>query len=436
MVSREKKLPNLFLKTYTNIMKNVCGIDFGTSNSTVGVIKNGKFTMVPVEDDHTTIPSAIFYSADGAAPIYGRAAIEAYTEGDFGRLLRSLKSILGSSLINEKTGLGGQYISFEDVLVGFLKHLKDKAETSLGDNIDSVVMGRPVHFVDDNEAADKRAQDKLEEIARKAGFTSIEFQYEPIAAALSFENSLQQDEVVFIADIGGGTSDFSIICVGPSYKNKGNRSDDILANEGVHVGGTNLDTRLSLSSVMPLLGYNSKDKQGRELPNWPFFDLATWHRIHTLNDPKHRISFRSIMSDIEDRELFERYLKVLREYTGHMIARKVEDAKIELTTHATSVIDLKMVEAGLSATAHKPVFEQSVASELEKIELTIEKALKVAGISQKDITSVFLTGGTSVVPIVKHTLTKPFTEAKIVEGDRFNSVGFGLTLDAIRHFSE
>ena len=390
--------------------------------------------MVPLENGHKTIPSAIFYPAEGKPPIYGRTAVEAYTARDPGRLMRSLKSILGSNLIDEKTGVGGKYRSFEEILVGFVQYLKHKAEEFSGTPIDEVVMGRPVHFVDDNPEADKRAQDKLEKIAKKAGFKKVLFQFEPIAAALQFENELSQDELVFIADIGGGTADFSIVRVGPKRKHKTDRSKDILANEGVHVGGTNLDMRLNLESVMPLLGRGSTTREGRELPNWPFSDLATWHRIHTISDAKNMTSLRQILYEAKERHLLERYMHVVREQTGHMIAKRVEEAKIELSNQDITTIKLEMVENGLTAIARRSAFEQSIESELAKIERSVAETLEAAKLDSSEITSVFLTGGTSVVPAVKKVLTEPFKDAKVVQGDLFSSVGFGLTLDAKRRF--
>ena len=253
-------------------MKPICGIDFGTSNSTIAVVRDGETALVPLEDGHTTLPSAIFYDADGAAAIYGRAAIEAYTSGESGRLMRSLKSILGSELIMDKTAVGGRYETFENILVGYIRHLKNKAEAFSGSKIDHAIMGRPVHFVDDDAAVDARAEAKLGEIAREAGFTRVAFQFEPIAAALSFEHTLEHDELVFISDIGGGTADFSVVEVGPKRRAKKDRSGDILANDGIRVGGTNLDMRLSMAAVMPHLGSKSKTKTGRDLPRWPFVD--------------------------------------------------------------------------------------------------------------------------------------------------------------------
>lgn len=416
-------------------MKTVCGIDFGTSNSTIAIVRNGGTMLVPVEGDHTTIPSAIFYPADGDAPVYGRAAVHAYTGSEPGRLMRSLKSILGSDLITEKTAVGGRYVTFEDILVGFLSHIKAKAEAFAGAPITEVVMGRPVHFVDDNEAIDLRAQAKLGDIARQAGFTSIAFQFEPIAAALSFEHALDHRELVFIADIGGGTADFSIVEVGPDRRAKADRSSDILANDGIRVGGTNLDMRLSMAAIMPHFGSRALTKKGRILPRWPFVDLATWHRIHAIATPANMITLKQILADCEDPEPFGRYIDVITSHRGHLIAAAVEQAKIDLSARADVDIDLRAVVPRLSVHTDAASFEVSIADELERLAATVLATLKACGRKDTAITTIFLTGGTSAVPAVKRVMTQLLPRAATIEGDLFNSVGFGLALEAKRRFA-
>jgi hypothetical chaperone protein len=412
----------------------LCGIDFGTSNSTVAVVRDGATTLVPLEGAQTAIPSAIFHPSSGATPLYGRAAIEAYTGHEPGRLMRSLKSILGSQLIEEKTAVGGRFRSFEEILVGFVRMLKARAEAHAGAPIGHVVMGRPVHFVDNDEAVDARAQDKLGAIARAAGFKSIAFQFEPIAAALSFEHTLLQDEVVFIADIGGGTADFSIVQVGPARRRTTDRAGDILANGGIRVGGTNLDTRLSLAAVMPHLGSRSKTRKGLDLPRWPFVDLATWHLIHTIATPKTLHTLKQIAADCAEPEKFDRYMAVIREQSGHLLAASVERAKIALSTSATVPIDLGAAVPGVAAEATRAGFDAAISHELERLATAVTATIASAGQRHAAITTLFLTGGTAAVPAVRSLLERLLPHAKVIEGDLFNSVGFGLALDAQRHF--
>src|SRR3982074_878169 len=235
---------------------SICGLDFGTSNTTLGTIEGHAPVLAALEIDETTIPSAIFYEVDGAVLI-GRKAVAAYVEGAPGRLMRSLKSVLGTSLIDETTRLGRKRTSFRDVIAYYLGAVKRRAEQATGHELRNVVHGRPVHFVDNAPDADRKAEETLRIIARGSGFDEVTFQFEPIAAALEYERQITSEEVALIADIGGGTSDFSIVRLSPERHQKADRKSDILANDGVRIGGTDFDRRLSLGMLMPLFGYGS-----------------------------------------------------------------------------------------------------------------------------------------------------------------------------------
>lgn len=420
-----------------------CGIDFGTSNSAVCLAANGKHEMVRLDGDSTNIPSAIFFDTEENKVTFGQAGIDAFTSGQDGRLMRSLKSILGTDLIHDKTQIGMRHISFEDILTTFISHLKDKAESQQRGELSSVVMGRPVHFVDGNPEADKRAQDKLEEVARKSGFKEIEFQFEPIAAALSYESSLEKDELALIADIGGGTSDFSIIRVGPNHRRKTDRSEDILANTGVRVGGTNLDARLSLTGVMPHLGMDSESidrlSGGRrsKLPAYLFYDLATWYKIHMLYNLKFERFIDQLAREVDDNGEFERYVEIIHAQKGHLLAAMVEQAKIELSSNPSSHLGLGKVinSSKLDIPLERPTFEAAINEERAKISAAIDLCLKEAGVTPANITAIFLTGGSTAVPAIKQTICEKLPGGNIVSGDLFNSVGKGLGIEADRVFA-
>jgi hypothetical chaperone protein len=160
-----------------------CGLDFGTSNTTLGVSSADGPALVALEGDSVTIPSAIFFTPDGLPPTIGRAAIRAYVDGTSGRLMRSLKSVLGSSLIDEATQVGRGRIGFRSVIAQFVSITRRRAEAAAGVEIDAVVHGRPVHFVDGDSDGDRKAETALGAIAQEVGFRHISFQYEPIAAA-------------------------------------------------------------------------------------------------------------------------------------------------------------------------------------------------------------------------------------------------------------
>ena len=252
---------------------SICGLDFGTSNSTLGTIAGREPVLTALEADQTAVPSAIFYETDGAVLI-GRRAIEAYVEGVSGRLMRSLKSVLGTSLIDETTRLGRERTSFRDVIAYYVGAVKRRAEQAIGRELRHVVHGRPVHFVDNDPDADRKAERVLHDIAREVGFNEVTFQFEPIAAALDYERQISAEEIALIADIGGGTSDFSIVRLGPKRHGEVDRSADILANDGVRIGGTDFDRQLSLGIVMPLFGFGSAmNRPGLDVPSSYFHDL-------------------------------------------------------------------------------------------------------------------------------------------------------------------
>ncbi|MBN8999999.1 MAG: Hsp70 family protein, partial [Rhizobiales bacterium] len=169
-----------------------CGLDFGTSNTTLGLARPAPH-LVALEGEDVTIPSAIFY-ARNAAPLVGRAAVRAYVEGHDGRLMRSLKSVLGNPLIDETTQVGRQRVGFRAIIGHFVQVVKRRAEAAAGTALAAVVHGRPVHFVDGDPAGDAKAEAQLRAIAREAGFAEISFQFEPIAAALDYEQQVTREE--------------------------------------------------------------------------------------------------------------------------------------------------------------------------------------------------------------------------------------------------
>lgn len=254
---------------------NGCGIDFGTSNSTAGWSRPGQSALLELEDGKPTLPSVVFFHAEDAHVSYGRAALNDYLDGNEGRLMRSLKSLLGTAMMDEHTEVAGRAVPFRELLAKFISELKRRTELAAGREFSCAVLGRPVFFVDDDPLADRSAQDTLENAARQAGLRDIAFQYEPIAAAFDYESQISREELVLVVDIGGGTSDFTLVRVGPKRAQRVERRDDILASGGVHIGGTDFDRALSLASMMPMLGLGSLLKSGREMPSAPYFNLAT-----------------------------------------------------------------------------------------------------------------------------------------------------------------
>ncbi|MDB5869691.1 MAG: putative heat shock protein [Polaromonas sp.] len=414
---------------------SACGIDFGTSNSTAGWSRPGQGSLLPLEDGKLTLPSVIFFHAEDAHVSYGRAALADYLDGHEGRLMRSLKSLLGTSMMDEHTEVAGRAVPFRLLLAQFIGELKRRAEVAAGQPFTRAVLGRPVFFVDDDPVADRRAQDTLEDIARQAGLRDIAFQYEPIAAAFDYESQIAREELVLVVDIGGGTSDFTLIRVGPERARRAERHDDILASSGVHIGGTDFDKALSMASMMPMLGLGSLLKSGREMPSSLYFNLATWHTINLAYTKKAWSQLADLHRDAADRPKLERLQSVVRERAGHWLALQVEEAKITLSNADVARIDIGRIAAGESATLHRAGLDQAIDGLVTSVEQAVTRLLRDAGVSASGIDTVFFTGGSSGVPLLRERVLTLLPQARCVEGDLFGSIGAGLALDAQRKFA-
>ncbi|MFK3798177.1 Hsp70 family protein [Pseudomonas sp. NPDC088444] len=410
------------------------GIDFGTSNSTVGWLRPGAETLIALEDDKITLPSVVFFNIEERRPVYGRLALHEYLEGYEGRLMRSLKSLLGSKLIKHDTSVLGTAMPFKDLLGLFIGELKKRAEAVAGQSFEQVVLGRPVYFVDDDAAADQEAEDTLAEVARKIGFKDVSFQFEPIAAAFDYESTLDREELVLIVDIGGGTSDFSLVRLSPERRLVDERQSDILATGGVHIGGTDFDKQLSLQGVMPLFGYGSRMKSGAYMPTSTHMNLATWHTINSVYSQKSQLALGSMRYDIEDTLGIDRLFKLIEQRAGHWLAMEVEETKIQLTNAQNRVVPMDRIEAGLNADLTRALFESSIESLLERVRESVTSLLGDAGVGVADVDTVFFTGGSSGIPALRNSVSAMLPNARHVEGNIFGSIGAGLAIEAKKRY--
>jgi hypothetical chaperone protein len=413
-----------------------CGLDFGTSNSTLAAIgADGGPTLLPLESGQRTVPSALFFDFSANDMLIGRAAQAAYMSGADGRLMRALKSILGSSLASEKTRIKARLLPFVDIIGLFVAELKRRGETATGAPLGQVVAGRPVHFVDGDEAADQLAQQQLEAAIRAQGFAEIAFQFEPIAAALDYERQVADEELGLVIDLGGGTSDFSIVRVSPERARAADRQGDILAAAGVHIGGTDFDRLLSLARVMPRLGYRTETADGkRPLPSGPYYDLATWHRINQLYTPQMLAELRSTAREAAQPERVEEMISIIAHREGHRLAAAVEAAKITLTDDERAMVSFVGEEIELDVPVTRAQLAHALIRSIERIEETIGETLRRAGLTAARIDTLILTGGSTRIPAIMARLHGLFPDARFVETDAFGSVGLGLALDARRKF--
>ncbi|MCD5994372.1 Hsp70 family protein [Pseudomonas sp. CDFA 602] len=411
-----------------------CGIDFGTSNSTVGWQRPGVESLIALEDDKITLPSVVFFNMEERRPVYGRLALHEYLEGYEGRLMRSLKSLLGSKLIKHDTSVLGTAMPFKDLLGLFIGELKKRAENTAGRAFQEVVLGRPVHFVDDDAQADQEAEDTLAEVARKIGFKEVSFQFEPIAAAFDYESTIETEELVLIVDIGGGTSDFSLVRLSPERRQHDDRHQDILATGGVHIGGTDFDKQLSLQGVMPLFGYGSRMKSGAYMPTSHHMNLATWHTINAVYSQKSQLALGSMRYDIEDTGGIDRLFKLIEQRAGHWLAMEVEETKIQLTHAESRHVPMDRVEAGLSVDLSRAMFEAAIDAQLERVRNSVTNLLNDAGVGVEQVNTVFFTGGSSGIPALRNSVSAMLPKARHVEGNIFGSIGSGLAIEAKKRY--
>jgi hypothetical chaperone protein len=411
-----------------------CGIDFGTSNSTVGWSRPGQAALLALEGDKLTLPSVVFFHAEDSVTSYGRAALADYLIGDEGRLMRSLKSLLGTSLMDDFTEVAGRVLPFRELLALFIGELKSRAEVSAGQSFSSAVLGRPVFFVDDDPQADKVAENTLAEIARAAGLRHIEFQYEPIAAAFDYESQISREELVLVVDIGGGTSDFALVRLGPEQAGKQERKDDILASGGVHIGGTDFDKHLSLAGVMPLLGLGSQLKSGLQVPSSPYFNLATWHTINQAYTRKAWGQIVEVTREGCEPEKLQALQNLVQQKDGHWLAMQVEAAKISLSSESEVLMDLSRIGGAKDVRMQRTIFDHAIAGLVGRIGETVNQLLRDAEVAADQVDTVFFTGGSSGVPLLRQSVGELLPQAQRVEGDLFGSIGAGLAIDAVHKF--
>ncbi len=412
------------------------GIDFGTSNSVVATVDaSGNARTLPVEGEARTLPTAVFFNAEDKTVHFGREAVALYLAGVEGRLMRSLKSLLGTPLMNEHTSVGWGEHKFQDIIARFLGELAHRARATTPHLGKRVVLGRPVHFVDDAPQRDHQAQESLAQAAATAGFTDVAFELEPIAAAFDYERRLAREARVLVVDVGGGTSDFSVLRLGPQRVAHADRGADILATSGVHIGGTDFDRRLNLSHVMPLLGLGHTGPRGREVPNGIFFDLATWHLINFQYAPRVLAHVQALRGDYADRRLHDRLMTVLRERLGHRLANEVEEAKITCSSQVKeATMALDEVEPGLDATLSPDDMAQDLQELLARVVACAHECVRRAGLEGTGPDAIYLTGGSSALQTLQARLTVQWPGIPLVQGDLFGGVAAGLAYAAQQRF--
>lgn len=399
-------------------------IDFGTSNSAAAYMDGGRVRRVRLEGGEDTLPTAVFFPMDGGMRI-GRAAGAALIEGDEGRYMRALKSVLGTPLFHESRLIGGKRRTLADVVTAFLVALKGKAETDAQTCFDAVLSGRPVRFHGD-DARDAKAEADLRGCYLSAGFTTVDFLFEPEAAALSSRGAA--GETGLIVDIGGGTSDFTVF-------RRGDSGIEVVASHGIRLGGTDFDRALSLAQAMPELGKGGQLRREMgegllDVPQALFNDLATWAAIPFLYTRETERLVEDLVKFAVDRTRLERLGRVIRDHLGHDVAFAVEAGKIAANGGQEAGIDLGVVEKGLNLRLTLGMLNAALADQRDPMRMAIYETLHRAGIAPVDIAHVVLVGGSSLMGLVEEEARGVCPRAQVSRSEAFTGVVDGLALAA------
>ncbi|MFT6409150.1 MAG: putative chaperone protein [Arenicella sp.] len=434
------------------------GLDFGTANSSIAVsdgvntdvlaldragnpsqsdsaLSNAALSNSPLSDSplsdsplSVSIPSTFFFDFEDDITYIGDDAYERYYLGDKGRFLRSFKSALGTSTLEHEIQIKRNRYSVKDIIEQYLGIAIGRAEACLQRPIDHLVVGRPVHFVDHDPAADSRAEDSLRDIMHNLGVKNIEFQLEPIAAALNYGVTVNSEELVLVIDIGAGTSDFSVVKF--TAANQGQA--EVISNCGVHIGGNDFDKVIALNQAMPLFGYKQRFKRRAQLevPNHYYQNASSWHKIDLLYDRKVINAMQEISPQVFDPELIDRFLNLLSSRQVHNVLAEVERMKKGYSDNDRSIIDLSFLEHGLEVNIDKEIFHHLIDSMCDDIISNAKQAIELAGLQDQQIDTVYVTGGSMGIKHLHDKVVQQFAESRIIEGDRATSVARGLALYA------
>ncbi len=407
-------------------------IDFGTTNSVVGINNNGKIEMIPLGNNSLETKTVLFYSFEDKNFYVGDKAREELERETLGRYLVALKSFLGSAE-NIETTLGTTTYLLNDLISIILRRFKRVLEEHTGQSIENVVLGRPVRFNDDDDLLDQQAEDRLKAAALQAGFKEVAFQYEPIAAALSYEQNISKEELILVADIGGGTTDYTVIRVGGEDALGIDRKEDILATHGTYVGGNSFDSEIIKNFVVQHLGKGSLYKNmGKEMEIGPalYSDFSEWHKFQKMYDIKVLNSIEKFIFMAYDKEKIGRLLELIKEGLYFSFSEKIIDAKVDLSFNSATKIEMNMFDSPFEESLEREAFDAVIEHHTQKIKTTLDEIMSMANIGHEQIDRVFLTGGSTLVPAVKNIYKTIFSEDKLVHTDVFSSVGYGLAIYA------
>lgn len=438
------------------------GFDYGTANCSIAVMQDGAPRMLMMENGSTLLPSmlsaptresvsewlyrhhqvpasgdeaqallrrAINYNRDEDIDVlsnsvqFGLASLKQYiTDPEEVYFVKSPKSFLGAN------GLKPQQVAvFEDLVCSMMLHIRQQAQSQLQDNLDQAVIGRPINFQGlGGDEANAQAVGILERAAKRAGFREVVFQYEPVAAGLDFEATLSDEKRVLVVDIGGGTTDCSVLLMGPQWRTRHDREQSLLGHSGCRVGGNDLDIALAFKSLMPLLGMGGETEKGIALPILP------WWNAVAINDVPAQTDFysaangrllRDLARDARDAEKVSLLYKVWQQRLSYRLVRSAEESKIALSENAQINTALPFISDALATAISQDGLEAALNQPLTRILEQVQLALENSS-EKPDV--IYLTGGSARSPLIKKALAEQLPGIPIAGGDDFGSVTAGL----------
>lgn len=427
------------------------GIDFGTTNSCVALLPPGgevRLARFTFRGEETPSCRSVLYFEQSATPAgmrrahgySGPDAIERYLDADEkGRLIQSLKSHLPSASLTG-TEVFGRRHRLEELVARILSDLRKHAEAQFGVPVRRATVGRPVRFVGAESVEDDDfAVGRLRQALAAAGFEEVEFELEPVAAAYAYEATLNRDELILIGDFGGGTSDFSLLRVGPEVRRRGRRPDDLLGNSGVGLAGDAFDARIVRKLVSPALGSNSEARSLNKIlpavPAWIYANLERWHYLSFLRTNNVREILKSAHARALEPDKIAALIAVIDGDLGYQLHQAVQQVKFELSQKPRA--EFRFRDGGmhggmfdLCIPVTRAEFESWIAEDLAAIKHSVDALLNSTGVQAREVDRVFLTGGSSFVPAVKSIFATRFGHDKIRGGNEFTSVAHGLAVRA------
>ena len=422
------------------------GIDFGTTNSSMALATGNsqvQLASFPARTGETPSFRSVLYlerskKISGVQRTHswtGPAAIEHYLEADDkGRLIQSLKSYLSSRTLTGTEVFGRRY-TIEQLISRMLADLREHAERQFNTPIRYAMVGRPVRFVGaETEDDDAYAVERLREAFTLAGFESVDFEMEPVAAAYTYESALDHDELILIGDFGGGTSDFSLLQVGPGVRRRGRTSRDLLGNSGVGLAGDAFDARIVRKLVSPALGSESYARSLNKIlpavPAWIYANLERWHYLSFLRTRNVIEILKSAHKRALEPEKIEALITLVDEDLGYHLHQAVQRVKLELSQSTNAEFHFRDGSMDLRISVTRSDFEAWIKEELQAIEVCVDSLLRTSGVAPREVDRVFLTGGSSFVPAVRRIFATRFGENRVRSGNEFTSVAHGLALRA------